>query len=161
MRRITFIFIILYILLPTPYSLLPTPALAQEPQFNEINDIAKQLNCPTCAGQNLAECRTVTCEQWRGQINDLLKQGYSEQEVLAYFSTQYGTQVLQEPPRSGFTLILWVLPVVALLLGGGWLYYTLRDWSTPKQTVTPTAPGEATTAEDYYLDQVEQDLGLK
>jgi cytochrome c-type biogenesis protein CcmH len=162
MRPIPFIFI-LFTLLLTPYSLLPTFALAQTPEYNEINDIAKQLNCPTCAGQNLADCRTMTCEQWRGQINDLLQQGYTEQEVLDYFSTQYGTQVLQEPPRSGFTLILWVLPLVALLLGGGWLYYTLRDWSAQNQTAAPATPpaGDAAAGEDYYLDQVEQDLGLK
>ena len=51
------------------------PAFAQDPNYDQVNEIAKKLNCPTCAGLNLADCNTQTCAQWRDQINDLLKQG--------------------------------------------------------------------------------------
>ena len=119
--------------------LLPSLTFAQDPTYDDISEVAKQLNCPTCQGVNLADCRTLTCEQWREQISDLLAQGYSNQEVLDYFSDRYGTQVLQEPPRSGFTLLLWILPVIALLAGGGWLYYTMRDWSKPPAPAATTA----------------------
>ena len=99
----------------------------------------------------------MTCEQWRQQISDLLAQGYSDQEVLDYFSNQYGVQVLQEPPRSGFTLLLWLLPVIALLAGAGWLYYTMRDWSQPVGAATPVP---AALPRDDYLSQVDRDLDL-
>jgi cytochrome c-type biogenesis protein CcmH len=160
-----------YFLLPTPYSVerfafaLPTPALAQEPDHDRINDIAKQLNCPTCSGINLADCRTQTCEMWRGQIGDLVEEGYTDQEVLDYFSTQYGDQVLQEPPKRGFSLILWVLPVIALLGGGAWLVYTIQRWR--KQQPAPAAATPAPAPEhtpdtlpetDDYLSQVDKDL---
>ncbi len=143
--------------------------LAQEPTYDQVNTIAKKLNCPTCAGINLADCRTQTCAQWREQIDDLLREGYSEQEVLDYFTTQYGTQVLQEPPRSGFTLILWVLPIAGLLAAGAWLFYTMRRWSTPKIAPAeadlrvagpPEVSASQTDTSDNYLKQVEQDLGL-
>ena len=146
--------------------ILAVPALAQEPNFDRINEIAKKLNCPTCAGINLSDCRTLTCEQWREQIGDLVAEGYSDQEVLDYFSARYGTQVLQEPPRSGSTLILWVLPVLAVVLGVGLLGYTIRNWSRREplaeeqpQPESPGAPAaSAGHAPDAYLDQVEQDL---
>ena len=136
--------------------------LAQEPDYDRINQIARQMNCPTCVGVNLADCRTLTCEQWRGQINDLVQQGYSDQEVLDYFAGQYGTQVLLAPPKSGLTLALWVLPVLAVLAGGGWLVYILRRWNRPGEAATvsasqPTLPEPSRTADDY-LDQVERDL---
>ncbi|MEW5960349.1 MAG: cytochrome c-type biogenesis protein, partial [Chloroflexota bacterium] len=120
MRRILLLILTIFCLL-----LFTIPVLAQDPQpdYDRINDIAEKLNCPTCSGLNLADCRTLTCEQWRDKIGELVDQGYNNQEVLDYFSTRYGTQVLQEPPRSGFTLLLWVLPVMALLIGGGWLFY--------------------------------------
>jgi hypothetical protein len=38
--------------------------------------------------------------------------------VQAYFARQYGDGVLANPPKSGFTLILWALPVVAVIVGG-------------------------------------------
>jgi cytochrome c-type biogenesis protein CcmH len=158
-----------YFLLPTPYSLLPTsPALAQESDQDRINDIAKQLNCPTCAGINLADCRTQTCEQWRGQIGDLVEEGYTDQEVLDYFSARYGDQVLQEPPKRGFTLILWVLPVIALLGGGVWFVYTIRRWHKrqPASTVATPVPVPEHTPDtlpeaDDYLGQVDQDLEIE
>ena len=146
--------------------------LAQDPggksRFDRINEVAQELNCPTCAGINLADCRTLTCEQWREQIGELLDEGYSKQEILDYFVERYGTQVLQEPPRSGYTLILWVLPVLALLVGGGWLFYTLRGWSAQRQlAAAATREPPADTVEidtaaptDDYLSQVEQDLEL-
>jgi len=148
-----------YFLLPTSYSLLSTSA--QTPAPDRINDIAKKLSCPTCSGINLADCRTQTCVQWREQIGDLAAQGYTDQEVLDYFAARYGDQVLQEPPRRGFALALWVLPVIALLVGAGWLGYILRRWARPQPapaTVAPPAP-ETPADADEYLRQVDRDLG--
>lgn len=159
----------LIVLLLTTYYLLSTafsPAFAQDPDYDRINEIAKDLNCPTCTGINLADCRTLTCEQWRDQINDLVTQGYSDQEVLDYFSTRYGTQVLQEPPKDGSTLFLWVLPVIALLGGGVWLILSLRRWARPTgpqpvSVVPQRRPvSTATQPPNQYLNQVEKDLHL-
>jgi len=144
-------------------------AAAQEPDYDRVNEIAQDLNCPTCVGINLADCRTLTCEQWRAQIGDLLTEGYSEQEILDYFSNRYGTQVLQSPPKSGTTLALWILPVAALLIGGGWLFYTVRNWAreAPGAAASPSSPVNATTSQatpqagsEDYLTQVERDLGI-
>ena len=151
---------------------LPTNVLAQEPSYDQINEVAKELNCPTCAGLNLSDCRTQTCTQWREQIGDLLKQGYSNQEVLDYFVAQYGSQVLQEPPKSGLTLALWVLPFIALLAGGAWLFYTLRGWSrqelAPAVATGPSVEGtdnspspKLAPASHEYISQVEKDLGIE
>ncbi len=158
-----------YALLAGAYS--PLPAYAQEePDYDLINNIAEKMNCPTCTGINLADCRTQTCAQWRDQIKDLVDQGMSEDEVLNYFVNQYGSQVLQEPPKSGFTLTLWVLPVAMILLGGILLFFTMRKWTGQKPEPVEVSPqaaaahsaGGATTAamSDDYLSQVEKDLGL-
>ena len=155
------------LLITTVTLLFPSAQLtfAQEPSnYSEITEVAKQLNCPTCAGQNLADCRTVTCQQWRGQIDDLLQEGYSDQEVLDFFVARYGTQVLQEPPRSGFTLWLWILPGLAILIGGGWLYYLMRGWSQAAESTVTVGSGPSASAtmpvSDDYLSQVDRDLGL-
>lgn len=144
----------------------PAPAFAQEPNYDRVNEIAKNLNCPTCAGINLADCRTLTCEQWRGQINDLVAQGYSDEEVLNFFATRYGQQVLLEPPKSGWLLFLWVLPLLVLLAGGGWLIFAMRGLAHQK-TVSATAissptrlAADAPQLPEHYLNQVEKDLDL-
>lgn len=156
---------ILYLIVGT------TLTFAQDPDYDRINEIAKDLNCPTCAGINLADCRTQTCAQWKDQIGDYVEAGYTNQEVLDEFVARYGEQVLQEPPKSGFTLVLWVLPFIALIAGAVWLYYTLRRWANREtaSAAVATAPESAHRAQpssdsdhaaDDYLKQVEQDLGL-
>jgi cytochrome c-type biogenesis protein CcmH len=154
----------IYCLLSTVYS----PVQAQEPDYDQVNEIAKKLNCPTCTGINLADCRTQTCEQWRDQIKDLLKQGYNDQEIINYFTTRFGDQVLQEPPKSGWTLALWVVPAVAVLLGGVGLLYAMRSWKgdqkkPPGVRTLPTVPASANTVSgpDNYLRQVEHDLQVE
>ena len=157
----------LYSLPPTPYFLLPTPyspTFAQEPDYDRINEIAKDLNCPTCAGLNLADCNTLTCAQWRDQISDLIKQGYSDKDVLDYFSNRYGSQVLQEPPKSGMTLFLWVLPLLVLLSGGTWLILALRSWAKPEPAMTMAAVrpvSNVVSPPNQYLSQVDKDLNLE
>ena len=50
------------------------PTQAQDGSLEEqTREIAKNLNCPTCAGRNLADCPTDTCAQWKGEISTQLK----------------------------------------------------------------------------------------
>lgn len=139
---------------------------AQDTNYDRVNEIAKKLNCPTCAGLNLADCRTLTCEQWRGQIDDMVKQGHSDEEIINYFVTRFGEQVLQEPPKSGSTLFLWILPVIILLAGGIWLTFALRRWTGREAAPVAVASPEIRPASNisqpsqHYLGQVEKDLNL-
>ncbi len=139
------------------------PVLAQDPQqpsMDAVNHVARKLNCPTCQSLNLEDCRTQTCDQWRGQIKDLLAEGYSEQEVLDWFIARFGVEVLQEPPRQGHGLFAWLLPGAGMLIGIGWLAFILRRWSAakPPEAVpvaeTPEAPG----VDEETLRKIEEDL---
>ena len=150
---------------------LARPTFAQQPSADEINEVAKKLSCPTCTGINVADCPTETCAQWRAKIGELLAEGESEQEILDYFATRYGDHVLQVPPKRGFFVLVWVLPVVAILAGLAWLAYLMRGWSQRSAAATPEhAQGVKMAAasdvandtdlpgEDEYLRRVEQDL---
>ena len=159
LKLILILLTVAYFLFPSSFILHPTSfILAQSPDTDRINDIAKKLNCPTCQGINLADCRTQTCAQWRNQIDDLVVQGYSDQEVLDYFSTRYGDQVLQEPPKRGFSLALWLLPVLALVVGGAWLVYTLRRWRRVAPAPASIAASPTAHTDADYLRRVEQDI---
>ena len=151
--------------------LMATPALAQQPTADEINAVAKKLSCPTCTGINVADCPTETCAQWRAKIGEMLAEGKSEQEILDYFAARYGDHVLQVPPKRGFFILVWVLPVIAILAGLVWLVYLMRGWLQRRAVATAPYPQDeqATAAsdmaadadlpvEDEYLRRVQQDL---
>src|SRR3990170_4195057 len=98
------------------------------PTDDEVNRIAKQLYCPVCPNTPLDVCETKACQDWRAQIKDQLGQGWTDQQVIDYFVTQYGERVLAEPKRSGFTAFVWLLPVLALGIGTIALVQLGRSW---------------------------------
>ena len=150
--------------------IVAVPAFAQEPSADDINEVAKKLSCPTCTGINVADCPTETCAQWRAKIGEMLVEGKGEQEILDYFATQYGDHVLQIPPKRGFFVLVWLLPVIAILAGLAWLIYLMRGWSRRSAAVAAEHSQSAAAAtssamddadkieEDEYLQRVQQDL---
>ena len=98
------------------------------PTDDEVNAVAKKLYCPVCPNTPLDVCETQACKDWREQIRDQLAAGWSEQQIMDYFVQQYGERVLGEPQRSGFTSMVWVLPLIAVLLGIVIVWQVLRSW---------------------------------
>jgi len=58
--------------------------------------------------------------------------------VLAYFVERYGDWILLSPPKSGFTLLVWVVPFVALGIGLVLVAITVRRWSRTPQAAAPS-----------------------
>jgi cytochrome c-type biogenesis protein CcmH len=101
----------------------------------------------------------------------MLAQGKSESEILDYFSSRYGDQVLQVPPTRGFFVWVWALPVAAIVVGLAWLAFRMRGWArrpaaVPATTEATTQADEAApagvvgaaSADDEYLRRVQEDL---
>ncbi len=134
------------------------PALAQAPApDDETYHIAKKLNCPTCAGRNLADCPTDTCAQWKAEIRAQLDQGKSAQEVMAYFENRFGSTVLQEPPKSGSTILLWLAPAsaaIALIAAAGLALHRMSKRRTPALLSANTAQD----SDDPFVSQLEEDV---
>ncbi|MCS7222323.1 MAG: cytochrome c-type biogenesis protein CcmH [Anaerolineae bacterium] len=136
-----------------------TTALAQTPTPDEINQVARELWCPLCAGVRLDVCELKACEQMREVIALKLSQGATPEEIKAYFVEQYGPQVLGEPPREGFTLLAWVLPFAFLAAGAGLLGYLGYHWSQHRRTVTATATASSPEIfQDEYVRRLEEEL---
>jgi cytochrome c-type biogenesis protein CcmH/NrfF len=136
-------------------------AWAQEPnpEFDQnVRAVAKQMNCPTCAGRNLADCPTETCAQWKAEIKSQLDQGKNADEVLAYFQDRFGPTVLQQPPTSGSTFWLWAVSIgVALMLLGGGALAAQRHAHKPQTAYANTA-AQATPDTDPFVAALEKDV---
>ena len=62
----------------------------------------------------------------RAIVAEKLDEGWSEQQIQEFFVERYGPSVLLEPQRRGFTLMVWIIPPVALVGAGIVLYLALR-----------------------------------
>lgn len=109
------------------------------PSDDEVLAVAKKLYCPVCPNTPLDVCETKACQDWRAQIKDQLASGWSEQQILDYFVAQYGERVLAEPQRKGFASFVWVLPVIATLLGLVIVWRVLRNWRADTSIQVPAS----------------------
>jgi cytochrome c-type biogenesis protein CcmH len=117
--------------------LVAGPAAAQRPvSDDEVNAVAKKLYCPVCENTPLDVCPIQVCKDWRALIRQQLSDGWTEQQILDYFVANNGAQVLAQPPAKGFTLLVWILPVVGLAGGGLFLWRWLR-----REQVEPAEAG--------------------
>jgi cytochrome c-type biogenesis protein CcmH len=129
---------------------------------DEVNRIAKQLFCPVCENVPLDVCPTQACAQWRATIREKLTAGWSEPQILDYFVAQYGERVLAQPSTRGATLLVWVIPPLALVAGAFVLWRFLRQMTRPATarpaSATPAATPAAPDPADAYAARLEQEL---
>lgn len=92
-------------------------ALAPAPERDRVQDLAERLRCPVCTSVSVAESPSDTAVAMRQVISDQVVAGRSDQEIVAYFRARYGDWTVIDPPASGSTLLLWVLPVAAAVAG--------------------------------------------
>ena len=127
---------------------------------DQIDAVAKQLWCPLCSGVRLDACELKACSQMKEVIGEKLAQGVDVQTIKNYFVAQYGPQVLGEPPMEGFNWLAWVLPVVALIAGGIFVYSRTRKMvrTAPTAAQGAGAPGQAAASADEYAQKLDEEL---
>jgi cytochrome c-type biogenesis protein CcmH len=91
-------------------------------------------------------------------VRDQLAQGESRDEILQFFVDRYGPGVLAEPPRSGFNLLVWIVPPVALLLGSGILAMTVRAMRRGHHRYAEKEAPLAAAELEPYLSAVDQEI---
>jgi cytochrome c-type biogenesis protein CcmH len=145
-------------------------------------DVARQLQCPVCHGESVADAPSPLAQEMRSLIREELSQGMSERQVIAYFHARYGDQILESPPVTGFTGLIWLGPLLILALGGFMLLSLVREWQrqrtlvdlpveqpspSPEDDSAPdrsrAEPSSALTAEDrqHYLALLRQELAAE
>ncbi len=79
--------------------------------------LTKELRCPKCQNQDLADSSSLIATDLRKQIYTQLTQGRTDSEIINYMVDRYGEFVLYRPRVSSLTYALWFGPAVALLFG--------------------------------------------
>jgi cytochrome c-type biogenesis protein CcmH len=83
-------------------------------RFQALN---KELRCPKCQNQNLADSNSPIAADLRKEVYQLLQQGKADSEIVNFMVDRYGEFVLYRPRVSQLTYVLWFGPIV-LILGG-------------------------------------------
>ena len=117
--------------------LLITPVVAQQ-----LSDRARQMGMKIkcmCRGCDMAAgiCShpggafSGPCETAKAMLKEVdqhVAKGETDEQILQAFVQEYGTQVFAEPPKSGFSLVAWILPSVYLFVGTGVVILVIARW---------------------------------
>ncbi len=141
-----------------------THAHADEPPTR--HDVASGLMCQCGCGMTVATCQeSMDCsiaDSVVKEIDDQIDEGKDKGEILDYFATIYGEEVLSVPRKSGFSLMAWVMPFLAVTVGGAGVAALVRLWSRGRPGPPSDAPASATPTSDIntYEERVDEDLRL-
>ncbi|KZN65160.1 cytochrome C biogenesis protein CcmH [Pseudoalteromonas luteoviolacea CPMOR-1] len=92
-------------------------------QAQTFKELTLELRCPKCQNQNIADSDAVVAKDLREKVVALVQEGNSKQEVIDYMIDRYGYFVHYQPPVTPATIILWVLPVIIVVLGFGFIVF--------------------------------------
>lgn len=124
---------------------------------DQVNTVARDLYCPVCENIPLDVCPTTACAQWRDLIRQKLGEGWTKQQIKDYFAMQYGDRVLGVPPTKGINWLIYVLPPVFIVAGGGLVVYYVRRMR--KTSPHPVLSSEQSPAPgDEYTRRFEEEL---
>jgi cytochrome c-type biogenesis protein CcmH len=98
------------------------------------------------------------CETARGMQKDLddrVAKNQSDDAILAAYVTQYGPTVLVEPPKKGFDLLAWVMPVAMPLFALILVWFVVRSWRKKAQL----APAGGPYIDAEFLARAQREAG--
>jgi cytochrome c-type biogenesis protein CcmH len=99
------------------YAHVALPDAKQEAQAIALMD---SLRCIVCQGQPISGSNADLAADMRRLVRERIATGDSPEEVRAWLISRYGDWVSFKPQVSAATLPLWIVPLLALILGG-WL----------------------------------------
>ena len=105
-----------------------------------------QIMCPVC-GTTLDQSDSPAAVQIKRVISQRIAAGDSDCTIKNRLVAQYGDSILAAPPRRGFGLLAWWLPIVgiaiaAVLVGlGAWGWSRRRE---PEPALDPSLNGKGT-----------------
>jgi cytochrome c-type biogenesis protein CcmH len=114
-------------------------ALAGAPLEKRTREVASLLRCPVCQGLSVYDSPAAMAVNMKNEVRELLRAGYTQDQVLNYFERSYGQFVRLDPPRRGINWLVWLLPVVVLVGGGVIVMLAIRKSSSSEIVVEKTA----------------------
>ena len=91
-----------------------------------IRSLEEKLRCLVCQNQTLADSPAELAVDLRRQLQEQVKAGRSDEQILDFMVQRYGDFVLYEPPFKAATAMLWLGPFVLLAAAAVFLVIAVR-----------------------------------
>jgi cytochrome c-type biogenesis protein CcmH len=137
---------------------LPVPRALAE--LSTTQEVEEGLTCQCSCGLTVHSCNHLQCSfavPRKQEIAASLAEGKGKEEILASYMAQYGEKVLSAPTTTGFNLVAWITPFLALILGGVVVSLITLRWSR-QRVAQESRPPVVTEVMDEYRERLKREL---
>jgi cytochrome c-type biogenesis protein CcmH len=114
------------------------------------SDVEDEVLCPTCE-TTLDQSNSPVARRMKAFIRARIAAGDSKDEIKAKLVDDFGEQILASPPREGFNLLAWWLPLAGLGAGALAVGALAWRWSRSRES-EPESVGEPEPQASPELD---------
>src|SRR5207248_9762536 len=107
----------------------PDEIMSDPVKESRARDLSRELRCMVCQNQSIDDSEAPLARDLRLLVRERIAAGDSDAQVIDFLVARYGEFVLLKPRFNPHTLLLWLLPPLALA-GGGlavWTYSRRRS----------------------------------
>jgi cytochrome c-type biogenesis protein CcmH len=120
-------------------ALAVAPAAVASQTRPTLEDLEDEVMCPVCPGETLEQSSSPAAQQVERFIAVRIQAGDTKSEIKDKLVAQYGPRILAAPPKEGFDLLAWVLPLAGALCAALVLAFAAWRWSRGRGPPTPEA----------------------
>jgi cytochrome c-type biogenesis protein CcmH len=121
------------------YAVQPDEIMSDPARELRARDLSRELRCMVCQNQSIDDSEAPLARDLRLLVRERIAAGDSDAQVLDFLVARYGEFVLLKPRVEPHTLVLWLLPPLALAGGG------LALWINGRRRSKSAAAGDGST----------------
>jgi len=121
-------FVVALLVAAAPAAATPSPS-----------DLEAEFVCPTCK-TTLDQSDSPIARRMKQVIRNSLAEGKTEAQIRDQLVAQFGPAVVAEPPKKGFDLLAWLVPLGILAAGAVGVGAIAWGWRRRRADEPPPAP---------------------
>jgi cytochrome c-type biogenesis protein CcmH len=137
---------------PNARAVQPDEIMPDAAKEARARDLSRELRCMVCQNQSIDDSDAPLARDLRLLVRERIAAGDSDAQVIDFLVARYGEFVLLKPRFSVHTLLLWLLPPLALIGGGLALWAYSRRRISAMQGADPAL--KLTAAEEARLERL-------
>jgi cytochrome c-type biogenesis protein CcmH len=131
---------------PLAHAVQPDEIMSDPARESRARDLSRELRCMVCQNQSIDDSEAPLARDLRLLVRERIAAGDTNAQVIDFLVARYGEFVLLKPRLEPRTMLLWLVPPLALA-GGGlalWMQSRRRSRSTAAEEFSKlTAEEEA------------------
>ena len=111
---------------PAAHAVQPDEIMSDPARESRARELSRELRCMVCQNQSIDDSDAPLARDLRLLVRERIASGDSDSQVIDFLVARYGEFVLLKPRFNSHTLLLWLLPPLALAGGGFALWANMR-----------------------------------